>query len=350
MPFSDNPYSTGDIGENYVKYKLSQIGIDAVNIDRVYDLFLWRNMHRIEVKTSNAHVSGKHIIPQYGFTFKHGQTERDAFDYAVCIGLGDDNKVQDMYIIPQDYIHKRAVIYKKTSYCSNITILKENLSMEYKNNTYDKYDMCKLSLDIFKEDHKATFTRKKRELTKKLLTYEARIHKKMVTKFKSIYNDKSIKNPVQVAKEKLGISSTTAWLLRKKLNIRNHIMTDAELEKEYLRLWEEGYYNKEIVKKLRTSQDRVGPLRKRLGLPRVNPYNKRGKTKKQKEAMKNASKTLTANRLIRDKENKGKISKLWRKGHTRMEIEKILGISSGVVTRLTKDMTLPRSNPYRRRR
>ena len=40
MPYSENPYTTGDIGENYVKYKLSQLGVDAVTIDRAYDLFL----------------------------------------------------------------------------------------------------------------------------------------------------------------------------------------------------------------------------------------------------------------------------------------------------------------------
>ena len=63
MPDKPTFSLTGDMGEHYVQFLLGRMGIDAVKIDRVYDLFLWKNMHRVEVKTSKEyeiHEKRKH--------------------------------------------------------------------------------------------------------------------------------------------------------------------------------------------------------------------------------------------------------------------------------------------------
>ena len=69
MPYStktekltgDNHWSVGDIGENWVKFKLSQNKVDSVFIDRTYDLFAWKRGHRIEVKTSKLYKKNEQV-------------------------------------------------------------------------------------------------------------------------------------------------------------------------------------------------------------------------------------------------------------------------------------------------
>ena len=274
MPYSENPYTTGDIGENYVKYKLSQLGVDAVTIDRAYDLFLWKRMHRIEVKTSNTHLSGRHVIPQYSFHFKAYQTEKNAFDYAVCMGLDDNNKIKVMYLIPQEYIHQK----QQLSGDAHISITSDRPPHKscsiFTGNTYDKFSMCKLDLDLFTQSNKSAFTRKKNILAKKLLSYESEIEIKVFKEFNEMFNNKEVQYPTKELSEKLNMTKATVIKIRKRLGIKpksTQLLSDEEVKKRITKYWNKGYTRVEIIKKIRTSGERVNKLTKEMKLPRVNP-------------------------------------------------------------------------------
>tara|TARA_R110000824_G_scaffold324271_1_gene511223 strand:+ start:81 stop:920 length:840 start_codon:yes stop_codon:yes gene_type:complete len=278
MPYSENPYTTGDIGENYVKYKLSQLGVDAVTIDRAYDLFLWKRMHRIEVKTSNAHLSGRHIIPQYSFQFKGYQTEKNAFDYAVCIGLDDNNKVDVMYIIPQEYIYQRQQLSGNVGISITSHRPPHKSCSIFTGNTYDKFSMCKLDLDLFTQNNKSAFTRKKNMLAKKLLSYESEIEIKVFKEFNEVFNNKDIQFPTKELSEKLHMTKASVIRIRKRLGIKpktTYFLSDKETKKLIIKEWKKGHTRLEIIKILRISGDRINKLTKEMKLPRVNPY--RGK-------------------------------------------------------------------------
>jgi hypothetical protein len=275
MPYSQNPnpFATGDIGENYIRFKLSQIG-DSVSIDRAYDLFLWRNMHRIEVKTSNSILSGRHVTPNYTFSFKEYQTRKNAYDYAICLGLDGDNNIEAMYIIPQEYI--RIMSQKRTDRNLNLTILTEQppWRLSLTGNTYDKFSICKIGLDIFKQDNKSAFTRKKNILVKKLLSYEDNIEAQFLKEITDIFNDKNIRYPSKEVSKQFNISKHSVWKIRRKLGIKiknARKKPDAEVKKEIIRLWNKGHTRMEIKKMLRTSTNRIRTLTKDLKLPKINP-------------------------------------------------------------------------------
>jgi len=280
MPYSENPYTTGDIGENYVKYKLSQLGVDAVTIDRAYDLFLWKRMHRIEVKTSNTHLSGRHVIPQYSFHFKAYQTEKNAFDYAVCMGLDDNNEIKVMYLIPQEYIHQK----QQLSGDAHISITSDRPPHKscsiFTGNTYDKFSMCKLDLDLFTQNNKSAFTRKKNILAKKLLSYESEIEIKVFKEFNEMFNNKEVQYPTKELSEKLHMTKATVIKIRKRLGIKpksTQLLSDEEVKKLIMKHWKKGHTRLEIIKILRISGDRINKLTKEMKLEKMNPYRNRSK-------------------------------------------------------------------------
>ena len=99
MPEGQHFSLVGDMGEHYVQYLLGSIGIDADKIDRVFDLFLWQNMHRVEVKTSKVNKRqsrGYEISKAYLFKFLKPQIQKDAFDYAICVGYDVNYNFKDV--------------------------------------------------------------------------------------------------------------------------------------------------------------------------------------------------------------------------------------------------------------
>lgn len=203
MPYNIEPinkWNIGDVGENFVKYKLSQNKIDSIIIDRTYDLFLWQRSHRIEVKAS--HLSKRGF---WNFNFKHWQTSKDAFDYAVCCCIDDDNNINQYYIIPQPYIRKMALENTRLDKVYKVAI-KDNIEVFHLDgNSFDKYNPCRnLGFDIFLQDNKSAFTRKKNRLSKKLIEYPLKHRTKVLNEFIKVFDDKRIKYPVKELKEKFG--------------------------------------------------------------------------------------------------------------------------------------------------
>ena len=245
----------GDMGEHYVQFLLGRIGIDAVMIDRVYDLFLWQRMHRVEVKTSRVYERNykrKHdgkTTKAYAFKFFKPQMQKDAFDYAICVGYDIDYNPKDVFVIPQSYIYEQA---KRNNNLENKSVLItiptkrpiKNVGFFRLCNNYDKFRMCKDNLDVFKQDNKPAFTRKKNQLTKRLLSYEDDCLESMKEEFLRIYTDKNIHNPSQVVEDELGIKT----------------------------LWKKGYTREEIKKELQLNSRRITRICRELTLPRDNPY------------------------------------------------------------------------------
>ena len=287
---------TGDMGEHYVQFLLGRMGIDAVKIDRTYDLFLWKNIHRVEVKTSKEyeiHEKRKHDgkrDKRYGFKFFKPQIQKDAFDYAICVGYDSNYNPKEVFVIPQSYIYEQA---KRDNNLENKSVLitipierpVKNIGIFKFCSNYDKFRMCVDNLDVFKQTNKSAFTRKKNQLTKKLLNYQEDCLKNMKEEFLRIYKDKNIHNPSQVVEDKFGIKTNVKWQWAKELGLGD------QRKPSWTKKWE--YEDKKILPK---------------------------------------------------------ITALWRKGYTRTEIKKELGIASGRITRLCKQLTLPRDNPYRPKR
>ena len=225
-----NLWSIGDIGENYVKYKLSQKRIDSIIIDRTYDLFLWQRNHRIEVKAS--HIGSRSIDNSYNWNFKHWQTKKDAFDYAVCVGLNSKEEIKVVYIIPQPYLHKLATKIKpKKNGGTTLSINIDNRKFSLDGNTYDKFECCRypnIDFDIFLQDNKSVFTRRKNRLTKKLLEFSDKHRAHIFSEVVDAFNDKSIKHPTKMLKNKLGLNWDVIANVRKLLGITAHHSTKAK--------------------------------------------------------------------------------------------------------------------------
>ena len=216
-----NHWSIGDIGENWVKYKLSQKTIDSIIIDRTYDLFAWQRMHRIEVKASklsdNLTNSGS-----FNFHFHYWQTVEDAFDYVICCCLNDKNEVEDYYVIPQKYIHTYArKIRPRKNKGMHLSILKDNnCQFVIEGNSYNKFTPCRnLDFDMFLQSNKSAFTRKKNALTKQLLDYNTNHRNAFIKAVKEIYKDDDIEHPAKTIKEQYGCHYDTITRLRKELGI-----------------------------------------------------------------------------------------------------------------------------------
>ena len=284
-------YATGSMGVHYVQMELDKLDIDSIPIDRTYDLFLWERNHRVEVKTSH-----KHLKPggQHEFTFDEAQCKKDAFDYAVCIGLNvpEDSKeckeVEVMYIIPQKYIYHRAC-NGSSGLTTQLRILRSASLHGYKlMNSYVKYNMCRLSLDIFTNKNKASFTRKKNALAKRLINYNIDSLDNFCDAFKEHFgNGGSSKE----AEEMFDIGRNTVSRYRKKLDITSYAKRkgDARLTKQegldalhtpkIIKLWKKGHTRNEIREILKISQRRMQRISKDIALPSHNPYRNRTRKK-----------------------------------------------------------------------
>lgn len=216
-----NQWGVGDIGENWVKYKLSQKRIDSIIIDRTYDLFAWQRGHRIEVKTSTLKRRNNNN-GHYYWNFKYWQTKRDAFDYAVLVGLDEDRDVSVYYVIPQKYIHTHATKLKPNKDGSAKIMIRESVEGDFilEGNSYQKFTPCRnLSFDIFLQENKSAFTRKKNALAKEILEYSVK-HKISVLKaVKEAFNNEDIKFPTKELRKKFGCSIDIIIKARKLLGI-----------------------------------------------------------------------------------------------------------------------------------
>ena len=282
----------GDMGEHYVQFLLGRIGIDAVRIDRVYDLFLWQRMHRVEVKTSRVYERNykrKHdgkTTKAYAFKFFKPQMQKNAFDYAICVGYDIDYNPKDVFVIPQSYIYEQA---KRNNNLENKSVLItiptkrpiKNVGFFRLCNNYDKFRMCKDNLDVFKQDNKPAFTRKKNQLTKRLLSYEDDCLESMKEEFLRIYTDKNIHNPSKVVEDELGIKTDIRWKWAKELGLGDQRKTswikkcqhdDKKMAPKILALWRKGYTREEIKKELQLNSRRITRICRELTLPRDNPY------------------------------------------------------------------------------
>lgn len=327
---NSNRWSIGDIGENYVKYKLSQKKIDSIIIDRTYDLFLWQRMHRIEVKAANLNKKNSY----YKFSFKFWQTKKDAFDYAVCCCIDDENNISHYYIIPQPYIASMAD--KNGHYSVSIKESNKSLFM-LDGNSYDLYKPClNLDFDMFLQDNKSVFTRKKNALTKKLQDYPI-IHRMNVLKeVKKAFGKDGFKHPTKELVKKYNCSWDVITKLRRMLSIENtspmfrKVSNGKGLKVTIRELWDKGHTRAEMCALLGIGTMRMGSICNEMNLPLRNP---------------NRTHPLTNND---DKDVKNSIRKLWRKGHTRTEMSALLSIGTVRLGRLCKELTLPYKNPYRK--
>tara|TARA_R100000995_G_C3453860_1_gene109530 strand:+ start:29 stop:802 length:774 start_codon:yes stop_codon:yes gene_type:complete len=209
---------TADIGQHETQLRLSKIGIDSVPINRTYDLFLWQRDHKIEVKTAN--VKGR-IDNNYIWSFNSQQVKQNAFDYAMCLGLDNNNDVSVYYLIPQRYIYemKNKTDNKETGYNISIGIDKLD-TFRLEGSTYDKFAICRnLNLDLFLQHHKPAFTRKKNTLTKKLLNYSINHQYKVLKEIKKVFGNKKIQWPIKELSEKNGWSKTFVNNCRKLLGL-----------------------------------------------------------------------------------------------------------------------------------
>ena len=162
----------GKLGEYYIQSELVKINIDSVSIDKTFDLYLWERNHRVEIKTSKPHGKRNCKTQTYCFRFEKRQCIKDAFDYAICVGLKEDDSVDVIYIIPQNYLHQTRTRKTKTGDLM-VQILTEPENKFMVCSSYKKFKPCReIGLDIFLNNNKSSFTRKKNTLTKKLLEYD----------------------------------------------------------------------------------------------------------------------------------------------------------------------------------
>ena len=207
----DNHWSVGDIGESWVKYKLAQQKIDTVVLDRTYDLFAWKRNHRIEVKTStllkHKHAGSK--VRHYTWTFKHWQTKHDAFDYVVLVGLDYNLNVAVYYVIPHKYIHIHATKLSPKKNGGVTLMIRQSKMGDFhlEGHSYDKFECCRnINFNLFLQDNKSAFTRKKNALTQKLLDYPILHQMKVLKAVKDAFSDKTIKYPTKELKNRFNCS------------------------------------------------------------------------------------------------------------------------------------------------
>ena len=258
---------SGNIGEYYIQYELAKMGIDAVKIDRNYDLFLWERMHRVEIKTAQK------VKNNYNFKFKDTQVRENAFDYAICVCI-DGMNIDKIYVIPQDYLNKKGGCKTVLGiYATPTTAIKEKLIGD----SYELFETCKGldKLNIFKIDNKRTFTRKKNSITKKLLEYKDKKIKETIRTIQNIMNDKNILHPLKEVSKKMGTTMRTTKSWCDKLEIeypdKHGTKHNPRIHKEVLRLWEIGYNRKEIAKKMDITPSLINSITQQYKLPKRNP-------------------------------------------------------------------------------
>ena len=194
----------GDIGEEHVSLTLKQKGIDTVPIKKTYDLLIWENDVKIEVKTSHLHTYRNERTEFYKFTFQPYQIKKDAFHYAVCLGLDDFNNVIDTYIIPQNALPKTSLcIHPKSGY--------------YQATNSDKYNITKDRWDLLTIKNRSYLVRVKNKLAKEINNYEANLKAELKKIFIKVFNNPEIKkhNKASYIIDNYGITKTKVYRLIK---------------------------------------------------------------------------------------------------------------------------------------
>lgn len=260
---------TGKIGEYYVQTELAKIGVDSVSIDKTFDMYLWQRNHRIEIKTSylRTRKSGTKV---FTFKFTEEQRMKDAFDYAICLGFNRDNTINVIYVIPQKYLHERGLCGYKISASKE----KKNFSLC---DSYMRFDSCRnVSFDIFTNDNKSSFTRRKNIVSKKLLQFEEDCKKQFKKEFITFFNDDVTideamvyfnlgRTPIINYRRKFGLDVGGGKYKRKQYRYFDGDTED--LKKEILRLWDAGLNRTDIYKSVRVGHKVMKQLCNELDLP-----------------------------------------------------------------------------------
>ena len=234
MSYTEKTQRTERTGVAWAKYQCEKRGIVFEVIPYTYDVILPKNKYSIEIKTSKVqHDVGYDSRGKYCFRFKDKQLEKNAFDYAICVGLDDDYNAVVSYIVPQQYIYEQAKTTNnknkdwsfKIPVCNYTThSLKAKWTAFRTVDIYQKFEMCKNKYELLDIDNKSSFTYYKNKLYKQLNEYDNLQDELLSKRIVDMYNDgKTLK---QISKA-LGCSVKTVRRWRKKINIRKS-----------------GYYNK----------------------------------------------------------------------------------------------------------
>ena len=212
----------GKIGEFYTQMQLAKLGIDSISVDKTYDLFLWERSHRVEVKTSTLRKPKRTGSRYYEFQFYPFQYRREAFDYAVCIGLDDALNVDVAYIIPHKALENQATLCITKTYSTRKGTNNNSSKGISHSSNYEKYSICRDNWGVFDIFNKSYFTRVKNQITNKILNHN---NKKLVNLrkiFERVYKNPKIKNHNKVSylANKCNISRITVSRYVKKWKLK----------------------------------------------------------------------------------------------------------------------------------
>ena len=279
-----NPQDTGDIGELESAIALIKNGIRNAPIKDVYDTVLIEKGYRVEIKTSNIYQERNSKRPSntYRFNFKKSQLMKDAFDYALCVGIDMNGLPEVFYMIPQKYLHERnhrvVCVLQNNDMCAQYGSNYSKLSYY---NTYDKYSICRNNWDALKLDRPA-FMRKENYITKKLLNFKETEKKRIVKEFVNAAKHGKRREVTQAILDvckKYNVSRNTFNRV-----INGHVSYRGEwkhhvngysnytkeenkkLMKEVKKLHKKGYTFKQMMEKLNLSNGKLSSLRNKLGI------------------------------------------------------------------------------------
>jgi hypothetical protein len=201
----------GDTNEWHVQNELGKRGIDTVPIRKTYDLLIWEYDYKIEVKSSQLHSYRKGTTSFYKFYFQPYQIKKGAFDYAICLGLGDNNEVVDTYMIP----HK--VIEAISDKGSSIQIHPNPNLMWFTSKATNaiRFEQTKNRWDLFKIKNKSYFKRVQNKLANDVIYFEDNIKNELKKVFIDVFKDSNIKehNKASYIVNRYGISRSKVYRL-----------------------------------------------------------------------------------------------------------------------------------------
>ena len=218
----------GKIGEFYTQMELAKIGIDSISIDKTYDLFLWERGHRVEVKTSTLRTPKKkhgkvlkNAQRYYEFQFYPFQYAREAFDYAVCIGLDDALNVDVAYIIPHKALENQRTLCITKTFSSRKGYNNKSSKGISCSDNYERYAICRNNWNVFNIFNKSYFTRVKNQITNKILNLNENKLTTLKKEFEKVYKGPIPKHKkVSYLANKLNISRTTVSRYAKKWKLK----------------------------------------------------------------------------------------------------------------------------------
>tara|TARA_R100000353_G_scaffold10029_3_gene11234 strand:- start:489 stop:1184 length:696 start_codon:yes stop_codon:yes gene_type:complete len=218
----------GKIAQWQIQIELAKLGIDSTTDDVTHDLHLWQRKHTVEVKSSKPQGKKNCKTKTYCFRFEKTQCAKDAFDYAVCIGYNQDESIDVIYIIPQKYLHLTRTRKTKSGELM-IQILTEPSKKFMVCSSYDKFKPCRdLGLDVFLNDNKSSFTRKKNYIVNKLLKFDNASKKGFKHTFVSHFNNGgTVKEAIKLFK--MNHTAVVDW--RVKFGLTRRRKNDTKMER-----------------------------------------------------------------------------------------------------------------------